>query len=116
MRTDSWTIRAAGILLLVLVVVSPHVAVAQGAECDRECLIGLVDQYLEALVAHDPSGLPLAETVKFTGVPGVESLSKAFGPMNLQAGEIFKIYGGQIHEIDANGLMIPYGSDSNWDQ
>jgi hypothetical protein len=36
------------------------------AQCDRVCLIGLVDQYLEALVAHDPSRLPLAPNVKFT--------------------------------------------------
>jgi hypothetical protein len=34
--------------------------------CDRQCLNGLVDQYLAAMVAHDPSGLPLAKTVKFT--------------------------------------------------
>jgi hypothetical protein len=34
--------------------------------CDRACLNALVDQYLAAMVAHDPSGLPLAKTVKFT--------------------------------------------------
>jgi len=33
---------------------------------DRAFLNGLVDQYLAALVAHDPSRLPLARTVKFT--------------------------------------------------
>ena len=36
------------------------------ADCDRDCLNGVVDQYLEALVARDPSRLPLTETVKYT--------------------------------------------------
>jgi hypothetical protein len=35
-------------------------------DCDRACLNGFVDQYLAALVAHDPSRLPLARDVKFT--------------------------------------------------
>lgn len=34
--------------------------------CDYTCLTGFVDQYLNALVAHDPSRLPLAAQVKFT--------------------------------------------------
>jgi len=39
--------------------------------CDRACLSGLLDAYLAALKAHDPSRLPLAEGVRFTenGVP-----------------------------------------------
>ncbi len=35
-------------------------------ECDRACLEKFADQYLEALVAHDPSQIPLAGNVKFT--------------------------------------------------
>src|SRR3984885_9778814 len=34
--------------------------------CDRECLTGLVDRYLEALAARDPSKVSLASGVKFT--------------------------------------------------
>ena len=39
--------------------------------CDRACLSGMLDAYLAALKAHDPSSLPLAPGVKFTenGVP-----------------------------------------------
>jgi hypothetical protein len=33
--------------------------------CDRACLKGLVDSYLAALVAHDPSRMPIALEVKF---------------------------------------------------
>lgn len=34
--------------------------------CDRSCLEGFANQYLDALVAHDPSRIPLAKNVKFT--------------------------------------------------
>ena len=34
--------------------------------CDRTCLEGLVDRYLDAMVAHDPERLPLAQGVRFT--------------------------------------------------
>jgi len=39
---------------------------AEDSACDRSCLDGFVDQYLAALVAHDPSHLPLAKDVKST--------------------------------------------------
>jgi hypothetical protein len=40
---------------------------AQGARsCDRACLEGFVDRYLDAAMAHDPKLLPLASNVKFT--------------------------------------------------
>jgi hypothetical protein len=39
---------------------------AQAKNCDRACLGGLVTQYLDALVAHDPSKLPLAPSARFT--------------------------------------------------
>jgi len=34
--------------------------------CDRACLEGFVEQYLDAAIAHDPDLLPLAAEVKFT--------------------------------------------------
>ena len=34
--------------------------------CDRECLNGFVDQYLDALVKHDTKLVPLTKNVKFT--------------------------------------------------
>lgn len=34
--------------------------------CDRACLNGFVDQYLDAVVAHDPSRLAITKLVKFT--------------------------------------------------
>ena len=35
-------------------------------DCNRACLEGVIDQYLKALVAHDPKMLPLSADVKFT--------------------------------------------------
>jgi hypothetical protein len=34
--------------------------------CERACLNGFVDQYLDAIVMHDPSHLPVAKSIKFT--------------------------------------------------
>jgi hypothetical protein len=36
------------------------------ATCDRECLRGFITQYLDAMVAHNPSALPLSAKVRFT--------------------------------------------------
>ncbi len=35
-------------------------------DCDRQCLYGFIDQYLAALVAHEPARLPWAKNVLFT--------------------------------------------------
>jgi hypothetical protein len=34
--------------------------------CERDCLNAFVDQYLDAVVAHNPSRLPVTKSVKFT--------------------------------------------------
>ena len=34
--------------------------------CDRACLEGFVDRYLDAMAARDPKQLPLAANVKYT--------------------------------------------------
>jgi hypothetical protein len=39
---------------------------AATTSCDRECLRGFITQYLDALVAHKPSALPLADKARFT--------------------------------------------------
>lgn len=49
-------------LLLALTLASP----AFSQSCDRACLRGMIDQYLAALVKHDPKPLPLAAKVRFT--------------------------------------------------
>ena len=41
-------------------------ALAAGQGCGRACLVGMMDRYLAALVAHDPAGLPVTADVRFT--------------------------------------------------
>jgi hypothetical protein len=64
-----------GTLFLAGIIASPNIARASSASrqeaatsktCDRECLNGFVDRYLDAVVAHDPSRLPVTKFVKFT--------------------------------------------------
>jgi hypothetical protein len=39
---------------------------AAASSCDHDCLTGVVNQYLQALVAHDPAKLPVAPNIRFT--------------------------------------------------
>ncbi len=45
---------------------------SQTGDCDRECLLGVMDSYLEALTANDPSQLNVANALKYTD-NGVEA-------------------------------------------
>jgi hypothetical protein len=47
----------------IIIAIMP--AFAQVTACDRACLEGVADNYLEALIAHDPSRVPLADNVKY---------------------------------------------------
>ena len=55
---------AAHLVILAALIIVPE-ARAQGA-CDRACLTDMMTRYLNALVAHDPSSLPVAANAKFT--------------------------------------------------
>jgi hypothetical protein len=50
--------------LLSLLGLASFPAFAQ--QCDRACLTGMMTQFVEALVAHDPSRLPLADDLRYT--------------------------------------------------
>lgn len=51
---------------MAAVVFGTSLASAAYAQCDRACLEGTVDKYLDAMAAHDPRQAPLAKNVKFT--------------------------------------------------
>lgn len=55
------------------------------AKCDRACLDGIVDKYLDAMVAHDPKLAPLAKNVKFT--ENGQKLELGDGLWNTMAGK-----------------------------
>ena len=69
-RCRQWpTLLFSGMTIAAVALVPVHAADAPpraGATCDRACLNGFVDRYLDALVAHDPGRLPLARDVRFT--------------------------------------------------
>jgi hypothetical protein len=52
----------------LMALVCPIVTAAEqvNVSCDRACLTGLLDRYVDALIARDPSRLPLAANAKFT--------------------------------------------------
>ena len=97
---------------------------AQGAGAektlDRTGLIRLADDYFAALVAHDPGKVPLASDVtekeyKILNDPGRDVSAMNFNPFDLPALHIYKIWGGQIHEIEAIGFTAPYNSQTGWE-
>jgi hypothetical protein len=62
MRRTVWTLLAGAMVTMAVAV-----AGAQGSGvCNRECLIGLTEAYLSAMVARDPTKAPVAANVRFT--------------------------------------------------
>jgi len=62
--TTKWMV--AGALALALAGSLPAQENGMAVACNRACLDGLVDQYLDAMIAHDPKMVPLARNVRFT--------------------------------------------------
>lgn len=78
----------------------------------------MAQRSIRTALAFFSAALPAAgavRTIKIQGVPGVDTIPMNGGTSNLQAGEIFKIHGGQIHEIEAMGVSLPYGTKSGWE-
>jgi len=55
------------------------------------------------------------KTMKIKGVPGVTEIPAFAQKFNLPAIHFFKIRKGQIYEIEAIGVSLPYGISSNWE-
>jgi hypothetical protein len=52
---------------------------------------------------------------KILNDPSREVSKMSFDPFDLPAMHIYKIWGGQIHEIEAMGFMAPYNSPTGWE-
>ncbi len=78
--------------------------------------LGLVDEQ-KGLVYSFPmfQHRGAVHDIKIKGVPGVDVLHMNGGTSNMQMGEIFKIRGGKIHEIETVGTSLPYGTKSGWE-
>ena len=61
-RRILFSIAAAGLLITT----AGHVAQPAAPSCDRACLEGMVERYFDAVVANNPSAIPLSPNVRFT--------------------------------------------------
>jgi hypothetical protein len=50
----------------VLLALTASLPAARAADCDRECLRGVITRYLNAMVAHSPGVLAVSDKVRFT--------------------------------------------------
>lgn len=96
--------------LLVLLPYSSS-ATAATADCDRACLAGLITQYVDALVAHDPSALPLADTVKFTEDSQALQLGEGLWQTATAKGSFRHDYLDTTRQVAAAHVQIMEGSD-----
>jgi len=54
------------VLLLVLFAINAGAQAPATGSCDRECLRGVITQYLNAMVEHNPRTLPTSPSIRFT--------------------------------------------------
>jgi hypothetical protein len=56
-----------------------------------------------------------AKDIRVFGVPGTPTWKLDFAPFDLPAMHIYKIWGGELHEIEALGYIAPYRSRPYWE-
>lgn len=79
---------------------------AIGEDCDRECLAGMITQYVDALVAHDPSRLPLADNVRFTEDANALKLGEGLWQTVTEKGEFRQDYLDTEKQIAATHILL----------
>jgi hypothetical protein len=84
---------------------------AAAAECGRACLEGFANQYLDALVAHDPSRIPIAGNVKFTENGQELPVGEALWATASEKPATYSIYltDSQTGQVGFSGLMKENG-------
>lgn len=55
------------------------------------------------------------KTMQLKGIPGVKRVPSFQGTFNMPAMHFFKIRKGKIYDIEAIGLVLPYGTRSGWE-
>jgi hypothetical protein len=109
---------ALGAAAIAAVCIIPPAAASTGPiplNCDRACLEDVVNQYIAALVAHDPKRLPLSADVKYTENDQLVNLGDGFWKTVESAGNYKHIFAdpefgqvvlmGTMHEAGAPLLM-----------
>jgi hypothetical protein len=79
--------------------------------CNRACLEGVIDQYLKALVAHDPSSLPLSKDVKYTENNQVIAVGDGFWKTAQGIGSYRHVFADpEVGQVALMGTMIEAGA------
>ncbi len=81
-------------------------------DCDRVCLEGFANQYLDALVAHDPKRVPLAQNVRFTENGQELAVGDALWATASDLPTTYRIYFAdpKTGQVGFNGLMKENGN------
>ncbi len=75
-------------------------------DCDRECLAGMMTQFVDALVAQDPSKLPLADKVRFTEDSKALKLGEGLWQTVTAKGEFRQDYLDTEKQIAATHILL----------
>ncbi len=86
-------------------------APAFAADCDRDCLAGLITQYQDALAAQDPSALPLAADVRFTQNSQEMQLGEGAWETVTAKGEFRQDYLDTHAQVAASHFTMKEGAD-----
>lgn len=111
-------------LLLALMMATTLQAQAPGQrsalppqDCDRQCLVGFLRQYMAALARRDASGLPVDPALRFTennvelpfGKAGAWLTATGVAPTGLEAADVLQGEAAWIGAIDEHGAPIYFG-------
>ena len=80
------------VILGVLLILGAPIFASAAQKCDRACLVRLMDQYLAAVVKHDPTGVPIASDVKLVENLKQIPVGKGFWETATGGPTEFKIY------------------------
>ena len=79
---------------------------AQAAECDRACLKGMITSYVDAMVAHDPTRLPVAANARFTEDSQDLKLGEGLWKTVTKKGDFRQDYIDTRKQIAASHVMV----------
>ena len=90
----------------VLIFASMTTSGAQAADCDRACLKSMITKYVDAMVAHDPSRLPLAKDARFTEDSQELKLGEGLWKTVTKRGDFRQDYIDLKKQIAASHVML----------
>lgn len=92
--------------LHALVLAAAAASGVHAADCDRACLKGMITTYVDAMVAHDPSRLPVAANVRFTEDSQEVKLGEGLWKTVVRKGDFRQDYIDVRKQIAASHVMV----------